>query len=49
MQISQANNNVQVVVDQYGCVQYVSKYVTTNEAGTSRLLNAVNEQSLNLK
>ena len=49
MCLHQANHDLQVVIDQYACAQYVCGYLTKNEAGMSKLLKAVNEESNNLK
>ena len=44
-----ANHDFQPVIDHYGCAQYVCGYLTKNEAGISKLLKAVNDESANLK
>ena len=49
MRLHQANHDLQVVIDQYACAQYVCGYLTKNESGMSKLLRAVNEESNNLK
>ena len=49
MAIYQANHDLQIVVDQHGCVQYMTGYVTKSEEGMSRLCRAINEESSNLK
>ena len=49
MRLHQANHDLQVVIDQYACAQYVCGYLTKNEAGMSKLLKAVNEESNNIK
>ena len=49
MRLHEANHDLQVVIDQYACAQYVCGYLTKNESGMSKLLRAVNEESVNLK
>ena len=44
-----ANHDIQPVIDQYACAQYVCGYLTKNEAGISKLLKAVNDESNNLR
>ena len=44
MRLHQANHDIQLVIDQYACAQYVCGYLTKNEAGISKLLKAVNEE-----
>ena len=39
MQVHQANHDIQIVVDQYACAQYVVGYLTKNESGMSKLSN----------
>ena len=48
MELFQANHDLQICVDPYAAGQYVSKYITKNEAGTSRLMKAIEEEALNL-
>jgi hypothetical protein len=45
----QANHDFQMVIDAYACAQYVCGYLTKNESGISKLLQAVNEECDNLK
>ena len=49
MLLFQANHDLQLCIDPYACVQYVSKYITKNEAGKSQLLMTVCQETLNLK
>jgi hypothetical protein len=49
MTLHLANHDIQIVIDQYAAAQYVCGYLTKNEAGISKLLKAVNEESDNLK
>ena len=44
-----SNHDMQIVIDQFAAAQYVCGYLTKNEAGMSRLLKAVNDESVNLK
>ena len=46
--VHQANHDLQIVVDQYACAQYVVGYLTKNESGMSKLLKAVNDQAKGL-
>ena len=48
MELFRANHDLQICVDPYAAGQYVSKYITKNEAGTSRLMKAIEEEALNL-
>ena len=48
MLIHGANHDVQMVVDQYACAQYICGYLTKNEAGMSNLLKNVNDSADNL-
>ena len=48
MAIFQANHDLQICIDQYSCAQYICGYLTKNEAGLSKLLKAVNEETTNL-
>ena len=43
MIIHEANHDIQIVIDPYAATQYVTKYITKNEAGTSALLKAIDE------
>ena len=45
MRVHKANHDIQMVVDQYACAQYVVGYLTKNESGMSKLLKAVNEKA----
>ena len=45
MEVHKANHDLQIVVDQYACAQYVVGYLTKNESGMSKLLKAVNDQA----
>ena len=49
MRLFQSNHDIQVCIDQYSCAQYICGYLTKNEAGMSKLLKAVNEETTNLK
>ena len=44
MQLHQANHDIQIVIDQFACAQYVCGYLTKNEGGISKLLRAVNDE-----
>ena len=44
MRLHQANHDLQLVIDQFACAQYVCGYLTKNEAGISKLLKAVNDE-----
>ena len=48
MCLHQANHDLQVI-DQYACAQYVCGYLTKNEAGISKLLQAVNKECKNMR
>ena len=48
MLIHDANHDVQMVVDQYACAQYVCGYLTKNEAGMSSLLKNINDNANDL-
>ena len=43
MRLHQANHDIQIVIDQFACAQYVCGYLTKNEGGISKLLKAVND------
>ena len=47
MKLHNANHDIQIVIDQYACAQYVCGYLTKNEGGISKLLKAVNEECVN--
>merc|ERR1712208_193374 len=47
MKLHNANHDIQIVIDQYACAQYVCGYLTKNEGGISKLLKAVNEECIN--
>ena len=47
MKLHLANHDIQIVIDQYACAQYVCGYLTKNEGGISKLLKAVNEECVN--
>ena len=47
MKLHFANHDIQIVIDQYACAQYVCGYLTKNEGGISKLLKAVNEECVN--
>ena len=44
MEIHEANHDVQIVCDPYGCVQYVCDYLTKGEGGVSKLLEEITKQ-----
>ena len=48
MSVHKANHDIQIVVDQYACAQYVIGYLTKCESGMSQLLKAINEQAGNI-
>ena len=48
MRLFVANHDIQIVIDPYAATQYVTGYITKNEAGQSALLKAVNEETSNL-
>ena len=48
MRLHKTNMDIQVVVDPYGAGQYTTNYITKNEAAQSKLLKAVNDETLNL-
>ena len=48
MLIHEANHDVQMVVDQFACAQYICGYLTKNEAGMSNLLKNINDNAENL-
>ena len=39
VQLHQANHDIQIVIDQFACAQYVCGYLTKNEGGISKLLS----------
>ena len=45
MKLQSSNHDIQICLDQYSCAQYICGYLTKNEAGISRLLKAVNEET----
>ena len=45
MLIHGANHDIQLVVDQYACAQYITGYLTKNEDGISKTLKAVNDEA----
>ena len=45
MEIHGANHDVQPVVDQYACAQYICGYLTKNEDGASKTMKAVNDEA----
>ena len=49
MSLHQANHHFQVVINQYACAQYVCGYLTKNESGISKLLQAVNKVCDNMR
>ena len=48
MLIHEANHDIQMVVDQYSCAQYICGYLTKNEEGMSKLLKYINDNAENL-
>ena len=48
MRLHKTNHDVQLCIDPYGCAQYCCCYLTKNEAGSSTLLKAVNDETNNL-
>ena len=46
MEFSKANHDLQIVIDPYSFLQYVSKYVTKGEAGMSELMAAINNNNI---
>ena len=48
MLIHGANHDIQMVVDQYACAQYICGYLTKNEDGMSKLLKKINDDAENL-
>ena len=48
MLIHEANHDIQMVVDQYACAQYICGYLTKNEEGMSKLLKKINDEAKNL-
>ena len=48
MRLHLANHDFQIVIDPYGALQYMMNYLTKSEAGTSRMLKAVNEETNSL-
>ena len=49
MRVFQSNHDLQICLDPYAAGQYMTKYITKNEAGSSRFLQAVIEETINLK
>ena len=49
MKLHKANHDIQICIDHYSVAQYICGYLTKNEAGISRLLKAVNDETSNLK
>ena len=49
MSIFEANHDLQLCIDPYAATQYISKYITKNEAGKTLLLQAIDEETSNLK
>ena len=45
MEIHGANHDIQPVVDQYACAQYICGYLTKNEDGASKTMKAVNDEA----
>ena len=45
MLIHGANHDIQLVVDQYACCQYICGYLTKNEDGISKTMKAVNDEA----
>ena len=48
MKLHKANHDLQICIDQYSCAQYICGYLTKNENGISKLLKAVNDETLGL-
>ena len=49
MKLHKANHDIQICIDHYSVAQYICGYLTKNEAGISKLLKAVNDETSNLK
>ena len=49
MRLQNANHDIQIVIDPFTAGQYVCGYMTKNEAGQSRFLQAVNEEMKGIK
>ena len=47
MKLHKANHDIQIVVDQYACAQYICGYLTKNEQGMSQLLKNINDNANN--
>ena len=45
MILHHANHEIQIVIDPYAATQYVTKYITKNEAGTSELMKAIDRDT----
>ena len=48
MLLHAANHDIQIVVDQYACAQYICGYLTKQESGMSQLLKNINDNAENL-
>merc|ERR1712243_397107 len=48
MKLQKSNHDMQICFDQYSCAQYICGYLTKNEAGISKLLKSVNDDTSNL-
>ena len=48
MLLHPANHDIQLVVDEYACAQYICGYLTKNEAGMSQLLKNINDEAEDL-
>ena len=46
IQIHQANEDMQFILDQYAVAEYICDYLTKNESGTSILLKKINDEAL---
>ena len=48
MRLHEVNHDIQIVIDQYACAEYVCGYLTKNEAGINKTLEAINNEAKDL-
>ena len=48
MEVFKSNMDMQIVIDPYAAAQYILNYLTKNEAGNSKLLKAIDQETLGL-
>ena len=46
IQVHQANEDIQFIIDEYAVAEYICDYLTKSESGTSALLKNINDEAI---